>query len=76
MTSVSQWTCRYVWLHAIPTMPKAREQPPASAACTGCGGEEKDEGSTGRAGVGGVARRERGAEGVNEPIQRARAIDK
>ena len=74
MTSVSQWTCRYVRLQAMPTTPRPASIPPPSAARTG-GGEEQDERDTGHAGVGGVTRGERGADGVDEPAGRAWAID-
>ena len=50
------------------------KRPPPPAARTG-GGEEQDERDAGRAGVGDVARREGGADGMDEPVRRASAIN-
>ena len=49
---------------------EAGERPPPSAVRARCR-EEQDERDTGRACVGGMARGERGADGVDEPIGRA-----
>ena len=73
ITSLSQWTWRYVRLHAMPRTPRVAS---VHHHLRGTGdGEEQDEGDRCSPGVGGMAGGEGRASGVNEPVGRTGTID-